>query len=62
MLRNGVGIEDLKTLDAEDALTLLEIIMEEREDTVANLQKLLKSKKGSGIQTVVDISQAGKPY
>tara|TARA_R110000824_G_scaffold82382_6_gene206490 strand:- start:16 stop:213 length:198 start_codon:yes stop_codon:yes gene_type:complete len=62
LLRNGVGISDLRELDIDDASALLELILDDRDDTTSSLSKFLKSKKGSGVQAMVDISIAGRPY
>jgi len=62
LLRNGVGLCDLQSLDIDDAATLLEIILDTRDEDSAQLSKFLKSPKGRGVQPVVEISSAGNPY
>ena len=62
LLRNGVSVGDLRTLDIDDAQTLLEIILDTRDDDSEQLSKFLKSPKGRGVQAVVEVSSAGRPY
>ena len=56
LLGCGVGVSDLRTLDVDDAAVILEAILDVRSEQHDSLRTLLHSKKGSGIQSVIDVA------
>jgi hypothetical protein len=56
----GIGVAELKTLTLNDAASLLDFVIAERNDESRRLSRFLKSKKAAGVQAVVDIAQVGR--